>query len=165
MRRSILAALLLLLPAATLHAQEGGVSGVSFGLRAGATVSPDQFHVGFHVDLGQAAPQLRIRPGAEIGFGSDRTTFLGNVDALYVVSSSRTTNVLVGGGLGLGAEWGDAVKDGGLFGGAIVAAVEWGARPTPHVAQAGGSHLRYLLEMRLGLGDVPTMKVTVGLQF
>jgi hypothetical protein len=165
MRRSVLAVLLLVIPAAELLAQEEAGPGVSFGVRAGATIDPDQFHVGFHVDLGQAAPRLRIRPGAEIGFGSGRTTFLGNIDALYVASQSRSTNILVGGGLGLGAEWGDRGKDGGLFGAALIGAVEWGARPTPHVAQAAGSFLRYLLELRIGLGDVPAAKVTVALQF
>ncbi|NKB89657.1 MAG: hypothetical protein GKS06_15680 [Acidobacteria bacterium] len=167
MRTRIAILALLVAVTSTLSAQESGVSGQgpSFALRAGATVSPDQFHVGFHVDLGEAAPRLRIRPGAEIGFGSDRTTLVGNIDALYVASTSRTTNILVGGGLGLGAEWGDRGKDGGLFGANLIGAVEWGTRATPHVSAAGGSYLRYLLEVRVGLADLPELKVTVGLQF
>ncbi len=167
--RITLALVLLVLAAAPVAAQEssnlpaGG--GARFAVRAGATISPDQFHVGFHVNAGEILPRLRFQPGAEIGFGSSRTTLVGNVDALYLIHADRTVQVLAGGGLGFGMEWRDGADSQGLLGGSLVGAVEWGTRPVPHVSQARGSQVRYLLEMRAGLGDLPSFKVTVGLQF
>jgi len=161
---------LLALIAAPLEAQEESAAPAvgaraRFSARAGATISPDQFHLGFHVNLGEIAPRLRFQPGAEIGFGSSRTTIVGNVDALYLIHAARTVQVLAGGGLGFGMQWTEGADSRGLFGGNLVGAVEWGTRPVPHVSQARGSQVRYVLELRAGLGDLPSFKVTVGLQF
>jgi len=164
-----IAVALLVVVAAPLEAQESPDpavnSGARFAARIGATISPDQFHLGFHVNAGEIVPRLRFQPGAEIGFGSGRTTLVANVDALYLIHADRTVQILAGGGLGIGMEWKDGADSSGLFGGNLVAAVEWGTRPTPHVSQARGSQLRYVLELRAGLGDLPSFKVTVGLQF
>jgi len=167
--RISLAVALLVFTAAPLAAQEFSDpavdTGARFAVRAGATISPDQFHVGFHVNAGEILPRLRFQPGLEVGFGSSRTTLVGNVDALYLIHANRTVQVLAGGGLGLGMEWRDGADSQGLFGGSLVGAVEWGTLPATHVSQARGSQVRYVLEMRAGLGDLPSFKVTVGLQF
>lgn len=151
--------------AGSAAAQPASAGGPAFTLRAGATVDPDQFHLGFHLDVGELAPRLIFRPGAEIGFGSSRTTLVGNFDALYRAHESRTFEVLVGGGVGVGADWPDGRDTNGLFGVNLVAALEWGTRPVPHVPQARGSQLRYLFELRGGLGDLPAFKATIGLRF
>jgi hypothetical protein len=142
-----------------------GAHETSLAARIGATIDPDQFHVGFHVSLAELAPRFQIRPGAEIGFGSGQTTLLANIDGLYAVHDTRTTRILVGGGLGLGTRWGDDVDSGGIYGASLVGALEWGTRPVPHVSGARGSQLRYVLELRLGMGDLPGLKATLGLQF
>lgn len=164
MRRACCLVALLAVIAAPAAAQPAG-SGPGFTLRAGATMDPDQFHLGFHMDVGELAPRLVFRPGAEIGFGSSRTILVANFDALYRAHESRTLEVLVGGGVGAGAEWPDGRDTRGLFGVNLVAALEWGTRPTPHVPQARGSQLRYLFELRAGLGDLPGFKATLGLRF
>jgi len=164
-----LALALMVFTAGPLAAQEASDpavgAGARFAVRAGATISPDQFHLGFHVNAGEIVPRLRFQPGAEIGFGSSRTTLVGNVDALYLIHADRTVQVLAGGGLGFGVQWTDGADSRGLFGGSLVGAVEWGTRPVPHVSQARGSQVRYMLELRAGIGDLPSFKVTVGLQF
>ena len=117
------------------------------------------------MNAGEIVPRLRFQPGAEIGFGSGRTTLVGNIDALYLIHANRTVQILAGGGLGLGMQWREGHDSDGLLGANLVGALEWGTRSVPDVTQARGSQLRYVLELRAGIGDLPSFKVTVGLQF
>jgi hypothetical protein len=146
-------------------AADPGAHETRLAARFGATIDPDQFHLGLHVRLAELAPRFQIRPSLEIGFGSGQSTLLANIDGLYAVHGTRTTLILVGGGVGMGTRWGDEIDSGGIYGASLVGALEWGARAVPHVSGARGSQLRYLLELRIGLGDLPGLKATVGLQF
>ena len=154
----------LAVPTAAL-AQDAAPRRPAFGLRAGATIDPDQFHLGFHVDVGEIVPRLRFQPSAEIGFGSSRTTLVGNVDVLYRIHTTRTISISAGGGVGFGIQWPEEADSTGLVGANLIGTLEWGTRPTPHVAGATGSQVRYFLDLRGGLGDLPAFKVTAGILF
>ena len=97
-RRSTWVCLLFLsafvLAAGTAHAQSG------FGLRAGASSTPDQFYFGAHVDVKELAENFWFRPNAEVGVGNGLTLFSLNGEFVYdfPLKSSRRWFPYVGGG-------------------------------------------------------------------
>lgn len=130
------------------------------GVRLGATVDPDQVHVGVHVNAGEFVDRVRFQPSFEIGFGDDRIVGQVNLDGLYFFDPRPWTPYL-GGGLGVAFIDRDRDRDrprndddleveAGLN---LVGGFEWGE-----------TH-QYLLEARAGVGDIPDFKVTVGFNF
>jgi len=128
------------------------------GVRGGLTVNPDQVHVGLHVNAGQFAPKVRFQPSFEVGFGSDRVVGTFNVDVLYIFDP-RPWVPYLGGGLGVslvhrdsggGDGGGDFDVGAGLN---LIGGFEWGEAS------------KYLLEARVGVGDIPDFKLTVGVNF
>ena len=84
----------LMLAAGSASAQSG------FGVRAGASATPDQFYLGAHVDVGEVVERFWFRPNAEIGFGSGLTLFSLNGEFVYDIplkSSTRWVPYLGGG--------------------------------------------------------------------
>ncbi len=145
-----------LMPAAAEAQTDIGVRHA--GIRGGLTVDPDQGHIGFHVDAGRFAPKVAFQPSFEIGFGSDRIVGMIHVDAFYLFDASGWSPYL-GGGLGIGIISRDRGRNDGdddvnvEAGVNLVGGFEW------------GSSNKYLLEARVGIGDIPDFKLTVGLNF
>ena len=117
------------------------------GVRAGASVGPDQFYFGGHMDTGPIADRLHFRPNVEIGLGDDITVVAFNIEFAYFFPPARAWSFYAGGGPALNvidteletnSEGGfnllaGAQHDGGLFG-----------------------------EVKVGFGDSPEFKVGVG---
>lgn len=128
------------------------------GIRGGLTIDPDQVHVGLHINAGQFAPKVRFQPSFELGFGSDRVVATINIDALYTFEP-RSWVPYLGGGLGVSLTHRDSGRgdgDGDFDVGAglnLIGGFEWGEAN------------KYLLEARVGVGDIPALKLTVGLNF
>ena len=125
------------------------VAAQTVGVKAGASVNPDQFYFGGQVETAPLLDQLRFRPNVEIGIGNDLTLvafniefafdfpqgdwrwFVGGGPALNVINIEDETdseggfNILVG-----------AAHEGGLFG-----------------------------DVKFGLGDSPDFKIGVGYSF
>ena len=127
-----------------------------FGIRGGLTIGPDQVHMGLHLNAGRFAPKVRFQPSFELGFGSDRVVGTINLDALYIFEP-RSWVPYLGGGLGVSfihrdsaQEAGDSDFDLGV-GLNLIGGFEWGSK--------------YLLEARVGVGDNPDFKLTVGMNF
>ena len=56
--------------------------GVRLGVRAGASVNPDQFYFGAHVETPPIVNRVHLRPNLEIGVG-DNVTLVGvNIEAV-----------------------------------------------------------------------------------
>ena len=53
------------------------------GVRAGASVDPDQFYLGAHIETPAIVDRVHLRPNVEIGFGDDTTLIAVNVEAVY----------------------------------------------------------------------------------
>jgi hypothetical protein len=53
------------------------------GVRAGASLDPDQFYFGGHLELGPVVEQLWFRPNVEIGIGNDITLVGFNGEFAY----------------------------------------------------------------------------------
>ena len=62
---------------------------VSAGARAGASVDPDQFYFGAHVETRELAENMFFRPNVEIGIGNDVTTIALNFELAYKFQTSR----------------------------------------------------------------------------
>ena len=151
----LLVAGLSLVPAPAQAQSDLGLKHV--GLRGGLTVDPDQGHIGMHFDAGTFAPKVRFQPSVEVGFGSDRVVGMFNIDAFYAFEPGGWAPYL-GGGLGIGVISRDRGRDDDSdvnveAGVNLVGGFEW------------GETYKYLLEARLGIGDIPDFKLTIGVNF
>ena len=128
-----------------------------WGPRAGVSIDPDQFVFGAHINAGQFAPRVRFQPSFELGLGNDRTVGAIHLDALYQLRA-RGWQPYVGGGLGVAlidvnspnGRGDDFNAEAGLN---LVAGFEWGTQRV------------FLLEVRAGVGDIPSLKIIAGLGF
>ena len=68
------------------------------GVRAGASVDPDQFYLGGHYESNALVDRLHFKPNAEIGFGDDVTTVALNFEFVYKIPVSRPWSLYLGGG-------------------------------------------------------------------
>ncbi len=130
------------------------------GPRVGFSVDPDQIVFGGQLIIGEIAPQLTFDPSLEFGFGDHTTVIAANFDLHYHFAVSGSAwRPYAGGGVGLNfiefdngpfQDNSDTEVGGNLVIGAGV--------PT----QSGN---RFFGEMKLGLGDIPTLKMLVGWNF
>jgi hypothetical protein len=74
----VLAALVLAALPSTATAQGAGV-------RAGASVDPDQFYFGGHYESRPLVEQLHFKPNVELGVGDDITTLALNLEFVYKI--------------------------------------------------------------------------------
>ncbi len=122
----------------------------SVGVRAGASVDPDQFYFGGHVETAPLVDQLRFRPNVEIGIGDDVTLVAFNIEFAYDFPQTGDWRLYVGGGpaLNLINVDDDTDSEGGFN------------------ILVGGAHQGGLFaEVKFGLGDSPDFKIGVGYSF
>ena len=164
MQTRLLCLLLLagVMTASTALGQELGVR--SYGLRGGININPDQFNFGAHVDAGTLASRVRFQPSFELGLGNGVTVAAANFDAHYLFTARRF-RPYAGGGLGI--NFIDVTSGIGQAEGLniepvlnLVAGAEWGV-PRP----GSRAFRRYLVEVRVGMGDTPELKLVAGLTF
>lgn len=150
MKKMILLTLILCLAAST-------ASAAVFGVRGGLTLSPDQFHVGGHVDLGPVFSPLRLVPNVEIGFGDDLTIIAINGDVIYDFAETPWS---IGGELGLNITNFDSDIPG-----VDSSSTDFGLSVLGNYRVALSSGKTLLLEAKLGLIDSADVKLTVGWNF
>jgi hypothetical protein len=98
----------------------------TFGARAGASVDPDQFYFGGHLETSDLVENLRFRPNVELGIGDDLTLIALNFELAYHFRMRSPWHVYAGGGPALNIVHGDSDTDaGGGFN--ILLGVEHGA--------------------------------------
>lgn len=145
-------AVLIALGSLPLAAQEPG-----FGVRAGVTVNPEQFHFGGHFETQPLIEHLSFRPNVEFGLGRRLTTVAFNLEFAYYIPVKREPfSLYAGGGPALlvysfhpeSGRGRDTSAEGGfnfLF---------------------GVQHERGLFgELKLGAVDSPDLKITIGYAF
>ena len=160
-RRPMLALLVLaaivLTPAVSRAATAGPID-QGIGPRVGFSTSPDQFVFGGQGTFGPIVEDLTFDPSLEIGVGDNATTIEGNFDLHYHFHLQNTHwTPYAGAGASIvnysySGDHGDSRTVGG--GGIIVGA----GAPTP-------SGNRFFAELKFGLGDVPSFKITAGWNF
>jgi hypothetical protein len=101
---------------------------VSTGVRVGASIDPDQFYFGGHIETAPLADHLHFRPNVEVGIGSNATVVAINFElaykfpprrewqlyaaagpALNIVNTNRNTSAQGGFTVGFGAEHRDGL--------------------------------------------------------
>ena len=136
----VLAALALVALPSTAAAQ--GV-----GVRAGASVDPDQFYIGGHYETRPLVERLHFRPNLEVGFGDDLTAVGVNLEFVYKIPIDGPWSLYAGGGPALNIYSFDDTSetDGGLN-------VLFGAETTNGL----------FFEVKVGAIDSPDLKFGVG---
>ncbi len=155
MKRILLTSLVVCLLAGTATA-----GSAVFGARAGLTLSPDQIHVGGHVDLGQVTPSIRIVPNVELGFGDNLTFIAINGDVLYDFANTPWS---VGGELGINTTNFDTPDIPGVDIDSSATDVGLSALGNYRLVLSSGKTL--ILEAKLGLTNSPDVKFTLGYNF
>jgi opacity protein-like surface antigen len=130
------------------------------GPRIGFSSGPDQLVFGGQLTFGEVAPNLSFDPNLEIGVGDNATLIGFNFDLHYHFDTNTTWRPYAGGGVGINyisvdrpAPFDNATDP--EYGGQVI--VGAGA-PT----RSGN---RFFGELKLGLGDVPDLKMVVGWNF
>ncbi len=120
------------------------------GVRAGASVEPDQFYFGGHVETSPIADRVRFRPNVEVGVGNDLTVIAFNIELAYHFPAKNDWNVYAGGGPALNVI--DTPVDTTSAGGVN--------------ALIGIQHSRGLFfEFKVGFLDSPNVKIGLGYSF
>ena len=143
----LMAMVLLAVCFSNTNAQGGDASGL--GIRAGLGLNPDQFVVGAQFSIGKKAGIARIVPSVDLGFGDNVTTIVFNADFLFRLRVEDTNFGLYGGGSPTlvfydfegGSNW-----DFGVTG---VVGIEL------NIIKGHPNNL----ELRLGIGDVPDLRL------
>jgi hypothetical protein len=73
----------LAMAAAVVAGGAGAASADGPGMRAGASVNPDQVYLGGHFETPPLVERLHFRPNLELGFGDDVTTTSVNLEFVY----------------------------------------------------------------------------------
>jgi hypothetical protein len=145
------AGMIILLASSNAMAQRG------FGIRAGASVDPDQFHFGGHFISDPIVSNLSFRPNLEVGVGNDITSICANLEFAFRIPVPKSQlSAYIGAGPAL-----NVYRHG-----------ESRIQPS-HTNTGGGFNLLFGLEHREGLFgelkvgtiDSPEVKITVGFTF
>jgi hypothetical protein len=144
LRRFPLFAFVFLLFAAPAAAQ------VSSGIRAGASIDPDQFYFGGHVETRPLLENMFFRPNVEIGVGNDVTTLALNFELAYKFVTTRPWRPYAVFGPALNIY--DTESDTSSFGGFNIGV---------GVEHSGG----LFGELKIGTIDSPDIKFGIGFRF
>jgi hypothetical protein len=140
----------LVVVAVLLAATPAAAQRLSTGVRAGASVDPDQFYFGGHVETRPFFDRLHFRPNVEIGVGNDATVIAFNFEFAYKFGGNRTWNVYVLAGPALNIV--DVDEDTDAGGGFNLG--------------LGVEHRSGLFgEIKIGTIDSPDFKIGVGYRF
>jgi hypothetical protein len=127
-------------------------TGSGFGIRAGVSADPDQFHFGAHYDTGPLFDRLHFRPNVEVGLGNDVTTVAANFEFVYWFPiSGRPWGVYAGGGPALVVFRYDSHFNDNTD-----------VQPGFNLLVGIGHSRGFFAEAKLGLIDSPEAKFTVG---
>ena len=127
------------------------------GGRVGATLDPDQVHLGIHLDLGELAERVRVQPSVEIGFGNDITLVAVNPEVVYLFKKRGKWTPYGGGGLGLNIVNRDLPHPG-----QDNTELEVGLNLLAGIETMVSNSTRLFFEGKLGVGDSPDFKATCG---
>ena len=133
-----------------------------YGPRIGFSSNPDQFTLGAFAGLGEIAPHLNMRPSADLGFGDHIFSFILNADLVYSFTLGSAAVPYAGAGLGI-AYYNFDVPEGVT--GVDDSATKIGINLVGGLEVDLGDYKNGFAELRLGIDDLPDLKITVGIGF
>ncbi|TMQ57246.1 MAG: hypothetical protein E6K76_10900 [Candidatus Eisenbacteria bacterium] len=155
--RGFLAAIALAALPLTAFAQTSVVTAI--GPRVGFSIDPDQFVVGGHLAVGPIAPSLMFVPSLDLGFGDNRTVVAGNFDLQYHFRTDSRWHPYLGAGMGISNETVERRSGNDVTASEVGGNVVFGAMAPTR------SNTQFFSELKLGLGDIPSMKLIAGWNF
>ena len=134
----------------TFEAESAPIKG-ALGLRAGASSNPDQFVVGAQAEVGQFG-MATIAPSIDLGFGDNSDLTAVNLDLRWYLFPLPQTGIQFYAAAGPTAVFVSSQSEVGL-------SLTAGAK----IPMKGTG--RYNIEARFGIGDIPDLKVMLGVLF
>lgn len=139
------AALILLVGSSSARAQNLGL-----GAEVGISGGPNQFYVGGNYTSPAIANYVQARPNVEIGFGDDQTLLAVNFDFIHNQKlKNHPASIYFGGGPSFNTSFTTGDHETGAGFDVLV----------------GASSGRFFGEVKLGVGNSPTIKAGVGYNF
>jgi len=136
-------------------------SGTLFGPRLGISSSPDQLVLGGQVEFPEFAPHLTVDPNLELGFLDNQTVISMNVDFFYHFTIQNSQwSPYAGMGIGLNVAQFDHNVNGGSN-----SETNAGANVVIGASVPTRTGNRFFGELRVGLGDIPAVKLMAGWNF
>ena len=123
----------------------------ALGVRAGASQNPDQFVIGAQAEVGSLG-LATIAPSIDLGFGDGSDLTAANLDLRWYLFPLPETGIQFYAAAGPTAVFANSQIDVGL-------SLTAGAK----IPMKGKG--RYNLEARFGIGDIPDLKVMLGILF
>lgn len=154
-------ALIALVPAGA----RAGLGLEEYGPRLGFSVDPDQLNLGLFADFGELGPNTHLVGSSDLGFGDHVFTFIVNGDVLYRFPVSGRLQPYAGGGIGVAYYNFDFETPPGVTIVVDDTTTEVGLNLVGGIRKDLGGYKSGALELRLGLSDVPDLKVTAQLGF
>lgn len=152
--RSLTIAALVISTLTVISTCSAAASGTSIGVRAGYSFDPDQFVVGAQAIYGRILKIGRLGPSVDFGFGDKMTVVTFNLDGRLILTPPKASTSFY---LGVGPTI--AVFDPDQGDGDT----EIGLTLASGIRMPLGSRHFYNLEGRLGIGDVPEVKILFGI--
>ena len=129
----------------------------SFGVRAGYGVNPDQIVFGVQAKMGKTLKVFRFVPSIDLGFGDNMKTYIFNGDFRFLSFSPPKSNAGFYGGVGAAL----AILDYNTIG----SDTEVGLNVVSGITFPMGDKNEYKLELRLGIADMPDVRILFGINF
>ncbi len=124
----------------------------AFGVRAGVSQNPDQFVIGGMLELGSALGPASLVPSVDFGFGDNTDLTAVNLDVRFYLFPLPQTGINFYGAAGPTAAFANSNSEVGL-------SLTAGAK----IPMKGKN--RYNVEARFGVGDIPDLKILLGVLF
>lgn len=124
---------------------------VAGGVRAGASVDPDQFYIGAHLETEPLVEELVFRPNFEAGFGDNVTVAAFNFEFVWQFPRRGEWGIYAGGGPAINLYQFEGPGDDAEPGFNLLAGLE--------------NSRGFFFEFKLGLSDSPDLKFGVGFTF
>ena len=130
---------------------EAAPVGAALGLRAGLSQNPGQFVIGAQAEVGQLG-MATIAPSVDLGFGDGSDLTAANLDLRWYLFPLPQTGIHFYAAAGPTAVFVSSQSDIGL---SLIAGAKIPMKGTG----------RYNVEARFGIGDIPDLKIMLGVLF
>ena len=127
-----------------------------YGPHMGFAQNPDETVIGGQLQWNGVAPRMAFVPSVDLGFNDAQSVLMVNADFHYQLTHDTAWQPYVGAGVGLQA-WSDEQAAAGTndrkAGGQVIVGA----------ATRNNTGGRFFTELRMGFGDMPDLRMTVGL--